>query len=110
MFTRITAALVALYIVAGGPNAVAPTPDPIAQTDELAGLKSTLAGKALDFCLSNPVPCTSLAQNLSGQAPSPEKPVATGSIRAQETAERLADPVAAPTLPVPPRRRSAEKP
>lgn len=109
MLTRILAALVALYLVSSGPDAPASAPEPQARATEAQDIKTTLAAKALDYCLANPATCSAMASRLNGSPERAEKPVTTGAIRASEAPESRPEPTAIPALPVPPRRRSSER-
>jgi hypothetical protein len=101
MITRLLAALLALYIVAG-----APKPGDLPVIGLLNGpnapdaSQSVLAKQALDFCLAHRETCANMAAGLAGGS------LRTGTIaepaRAQE-AQPLPQP--APELPLPPRRR-----
>jgi hypothetical protein len=102
MITRLLAALLALYIVAG-----APKPGDLPAIGLLSGpsapdaSQSVLAKQALDFCLAHRETCANMAAGLVSN------PVRTGAIaeptRAPEAQQPLPQP--APELPLPPRRR-----
>lgn len=97
MITRILAALVALYIVAGPPSQGSL---PAVSAD------SGMARQALDFCLGNRETCAALAASALDRATATR---ATGTVAPAPPVPALAQPLPAPELPLPPKRRSASR-